>query len=302
MIAALALVLTALGCSNNSNKENSGNQTPPAAEQNQNQNQPGEENSAEDQDQEAQEPQEIKGEPVKATGQYGGQIDSSTVEVIVDGEAKAFRLENIDTSALEALRAKDPVQLEYYELTIKSGDTETKQLMLTSITKSGTAAPAERAKEMTIEFTLEGMKESRKAVLADSSLGYYLYTMENFKLASEEPNRDLLYFTNDDEYSVRIEPIAAKDLNAQELRQNAEDELKELGTVNEMKGEQIFDPFFRNAEFFLHASDSKLSKNIVLIKMEGTYFKLTFNLKNGEAAEGVTPSFYAMLKTIKPMP
>lgn len=150
-----------------------------------------------------------------------------------------------------------------------------------------------------IELTLEGNQEKRTGTLAESDQGYYLYVLSNYKLTSEEPGSDQLYWENDDTFAARIE-LLPSDASTDDLQQNARTELKEIGAITEMKDEDIFEPFFRKAEFFLHAGNDSLSKNIVLIKIDGKLFKITMSLPNSEPAEGAAPSFWAMLATIQP--
>jgi hypothetical protein len=149
-----------------------------------------------------------------------------------------------------------------------------------------------------IELEIEGFKETRVGTLVHGSLGYYLYTLPNFKLVSEEPNRDLLFFTNDPEFFVRIEGL---DPNADPsfLRENAEKELALVGDVVEKKGQEIAEEFFPSSIFFLHASNPQHSKNIIVVSVDGKMFKFTMSMPNKEAAEGVTPAFFSMLKTKK---
>lgn len=87
--------------------------------------------------------------------------------------------------------------------------------------------------------------------------------------------------------------------NIEQLKENARVELRILGTPNELTGEEIFDTFFRQSKFFLQASDPTLSKNIIVIEIDGALFKFTISIPNVEAAEGIAPSLYAMLKTIE---
>lgn len=148
-----------------------------------------------------------------------------------------------------------------------------------------------------IPVTVEGTTEYRQARLQRSEQGYYIYVLNNFEFTGEEPRSDLLYFAFDDRFDVRIERISP-DANIEQLRENALTELRLIGTPHEMKGEEIFDPFFRNARFFLHASSTTVSKNIIVMEIDGSLFRFTMNLPHTEAAEGVVPSLYAMLKTI----
>ncbi|KNY28817.1 LysM peptidoglycan-binding domain-containing protein [Pseudobacteroides cellulosolvens] len=148
-----------------------------------------------------------------------------------------------------------------------------------------------------IPVFVEGQTEYREARLYRSYQGYYIYILNNFTFTGEEPGRDLVFSNYDSGFDVRIEMLP---LNADTnmIRTNSMLELQYVGTPVEMKGEEIFDPFFRNAVFFLHASSNTLSKNIILIRIGNYLFRFTVSIPNTEAAEGLGPSLYAMLKTI----
>lgn len=148
-----------------------------------------------------------------------------------------------------------------------------------------------------IPVIVEGQTEYRQAKLQRSEQGYYIYVLDRFQFTAEEPGRDLLFSTFDDRFFVRIERLPTN-ANIEDLRENALAELRLIGTPLEMKGEEIFDPFFRSARFFLHASNPTVSKNIILMEIDGSLFRFTMHLPNAEAAEGIIPSFYAMMKTI----
>lgn len=148
-----------------------------------------------------------------------------------------------------------------------------------------------------IPVVVEGEIEYREARLQKSVQGYNIYVLNNFKFTGEEPGIDQIYSTFDDRFFVRIEKLTAN-ANVTKLKENAVTALREVGTPRELRNEQIFDPFFRSAEFFLHASNPRFSKNIILLNIGGSLFRFTMNMPNAEAAEGIIPSFYAMLRTI----
>lgn len=156
---------------------------------------------------------------------------------------------------------------------------------------------AARPAKKKIEVHVEGMTEYREATLKRSSQGYSLYVLDNFTFTGEEPGIDQLFFNYDSRYFVRIQ-LLPKDVNISELKKNAMEELKLVGTPDELVGEEIYDPFFRNAEFYLRASNASLSKDIIFMEIEGKLFRFNMNIPAGEASEGVVPSFLAMLKTI----
>ena len=168
------------------------------------------------------------------------------------------------------------------------------------------AEPADQTKDgqpaetIQVELVVEGNVESRTGTLVISDNGYYLYTLPQFKFTPEEPNMDQVYMDNFEGFNMRIQTLGAEPDLDQE-RDNAELELAMLGEVIEMKGEEIGEPALRDSLFYLHSSDSTLSKYIILREIDGHYFKVTVNMPNSEAQEGAGPSFPAMIKTIQPL-
>lgn len=166
-------------------------------------------------------------------------------------------------------------------------------------------APAEMSGEppaptIDIELELEGMKETRKGTLAESDNGYYLYTLPQFKFTPEEPGTDQVYMDKFEDYHMRIQMLG-DDANLDEVRASAEEELKSLsGSVIERKGDEIYDPFLREAKLFLHSSTNELTKDIIVLEIDGKLFKFTVNMPNGDATEGAEPGFWAMIKTVHP--
>lgn len=157
--------------------------------------------------------------------------------------------------------------------------------------------PAARPQRKQIEVEIEGMKEYREASLKRSDQGYSIYVLDNFTFTGEEPGIDQIFFNYDDRYFVRIQLLpASADVDA--LRTSALDELRLVGTPEELTGAEIYDPFFREAEFYLRASSPSFSKEIILMEIAGRLFRFSLNIPAGEASEGVVPSFLAMLKTV----
>lgn len=155
----------------------------------------------------------------------------------------------------------------------------------------------ERPPRKRIPVNVEGTTEYREAALEKSEQGYSIYVLENFTFTGEEPLIDQIYFNYDPRYFVRISMLPENaDLGV--LRQNALEELKLVGAPEELKGVQIYEPFFRNAAFYLRASSPTFSKEIIVMEIAGELFRFNMNIPAGEASEGVVPSFLAMLKTV----
>jgi hypothetical protein len=149
-----------------------------------------------------------------------------------------------------------------------------------------------------LEITLEGMTEKVPAKLMKSDQGYAFYLMDGFEYTPEEPGVDMVFHKNFPDYYMRIEKLPS-DFNIDDLKANAEEVLKLVGDVVPMEGEQIGDAFIReNAKFFYHASSSELSRNIIVLELNGSLMRLTLNFPNSEASEGVSPRFFPMIDSL----
>lgn len=157
--------------------------------------------------------------------------------------------------------------------------------------------PTGRPPRRRIEVEIEGMKEYRDATLQRSDQGYSIYVLDNFTFTGEEPGIDQIFFNYDDRYFSRIQLLPGNtDINT--LRASALEELRLVGTPDELTGTEIYDPFFRGAEFYLRSSSPSFSKEIIVMEIAGELFRFSLNIPAGEASEGVVPSFLAMLKTV----
>ena len=148
-----------------------------------------------------------------------------------------------------------------------------------------------------LEVLVEGEPMVVPAALVASEQGYAFYLMEGFEFAMEEPGKDMIFHADFPEYYARVEMLPA-DADVEALKASSIERLKTVGDAIEMTGEEVH-PSVRGREaFFLHASTSELSQNVVLLKGNGAYFLVTLNFPNGEAAEGVSPRFFPMLNSI----
>lgn len=151
---------------------------------------------------------------------------------------------------------------------------------------------------LALEVSVEGEVEAREAALARSPQGYAIYVLPQVEFTPEEPGRDVVFARVDDRFFVRIErldptaPLLA-------MRADAELELSALGPVEVVTGSALQDPFFQSADFFLQASSPELTKLIVVLPIEGVRYRFSLHLPLAEAAEGIVPSFWAMLRSIR---
>jgi hypothetical protein len=149
-----------------------------------------------------------------------------------------------------------------------------------------------------LEVKVEGETELREARLFVSPQGYAIYVLPQIVMTPEEPYSDQAFARVDAEFFVRIERLdPARSLTA--LRNNAHLALRDIGRAHKLKGDAIFDPLFRNADIFMHASNPQVSVNIIVIDLDGSRFRFMMHIPNREAAEGIVPSFWAMLRSIR---
>lgn len=177
-------------------------------------------------------------------------------------------------------------------------------------TPGETAPVKEQAskKELTkkIEVFVEGEKEMREATLSESTaLGFQLYVLKGFSLESEEPGKDILISKYDGDFFARIEKLDEQ-TNISEYKNQQKAGFGQLGTVTELNPKELFHPVFQDAKVYLltetgNLKDSSTKTNIVYLIKEfnGKLFAITLHMPLKEAAEGITPSLWAMLATLE---
>ncbi|WP_078410596.1 hypothetical protein [Priestia abyssalis] len=58
-------------------------------------------------------------------------------------------------------------------------------------------------------------------------------------------------------------------------------------------------PFYRDAAFFLHGSNSQTQTNIIVKEINGKWVKFTIHYLNKEESEGIVPMMIDILYTAK---
>ncbi len=156
---------------------------------------------------------------------------------------------------------------------------------------------SELPKTKEIPVTIGGVTENLKATLKRSPQDYYIYVLDNYKFTPEEPGKDQLYSTIDDSFFVRIEKLP-DDVDIDDLKANALTELRDIATPIEISGRNIAIPFFRDSKFFLYATNAEVTKNIVVMEIDGALFRFNMHFPSVEDTGEIVPGFYAMLQTI----
>ncbi|HZG56520.1 MAG TPA: hypothetical protein VEZ38_08495, partial [Paenibacillus sp.] len=145
---------------------------------------------------------------------------------------------------------------------------------------------------------VEGETMNVPASLTRSELGYAFYLLEGFEFTPEEPGKDMVFHKEFGEFFLRIEPLGA-DTDVAELRKSAEEGLRAVGDRVEDTKDAFFDEDIRSkSEFILHAGNASGSVTVIALRVDDRLFRLTLNFPLSEAAEGISPRFYPMIRTI----
>jgi hypothetical protein len=150
-----------------------------------------------------------------------------------------------------------------------------------------------RIMEQNIAYTVNGEQKEETAFLKyNDNQNYSMYVLPEYELSAEEPNKDVLMWTEDDSVFMRIELLPA-DAEWALVEENSKAQLAAVGP--EVKEAQTpEDPFFNNA----WAMETKSGSDIVttyLIKNEEQPLKVTLFTKEDADHRN---AFLEMTKTI----
>jgi LysM repeat protein len=180
---------------------------------------------------------------------------------------------------------------DYKLITIKKGDT------LYSLAKKykTTVANLKKMNNLKSDKIISGKK--LKVPNAATSGKLSLKLQKGFALEQEEPGKSILLYQKNTTYFARIEVLDSK-ANMNLVKKEATEYLKSTGKVQVMNPNQAH-PFYKGAVFYLHASNSKVSQNLVVKKIDGKLVKFTIHFENKEESEGITPYMIDILSTAK---
>lgn len=150
-----------------------------------------------------------------------------------------------------------------------------------------------RVMEQNIAYAVDGEQKEQTAFLKhNDNQNYSMYVLPEYELSAEEPNKDVLMWSEDDSVFMRIELIP-NDAEWSLVEENSKAQLAAVGA--EVKEAQTpEDPFFNNA----WAMETKNESDIVttyLIKNDEQPLKLTLFTKEGADHRS---AFLEMAKTI----
>ncbi|MFC0271725.1 LysM peptidoglycan-binding domain-containing protein [Metabacillus herbersteinensis] len=120
---------------------------------------------------------------------------------------------------------------------------------------------------------------------------------DGFTFDAEEPRKFIVQYKQDGSYFSRIE-VLDSNANLIDVKENSIASLKG-NKITEHQLNNINYPFYKDAKFFLHGSNSKTQTNIVVKELDGKLIRFTIHYLNKEESEGITPHMIDILHTTK---
>lgn len=144
--------------------------------------------------------------------------------------------------------------------------------------------------------------EGKYITSEDGSFDIKLY--DSFKLYYEESFKHLLVYEYDEQYFARIETLG-KDIDVDGFRDSIIENYKAMGEVVELNTSDHPTKLIRESDFAVKikqdiSNESITSITIAIVKMEGTYFKISIFIPEGQSSEIMEKQMMEMMLTITP--
>lgn len=149
-----------------------------------------------------------------------------------------------------------------------------------------------------LEVIVEGQRELREATLFESPQGYAIYVLPQLTMTPEEPCCDIAWARADDGFFMRIERIDP-DQDLAVLRENMALALSAIGEAEAMPADQIGAEPLRAAELAMQARGDGISGYMLVARIDGGRYRITLHMPHREALEGIAPSMWAMLSSLR---
>ncbi|UOE56933.1 hypothetical protein LIT38_08305 [Bacillus sp. CMF12] len=150
-----------------------------------------------------------------------------------------------------------------------------------------------RILEQNMTYTIEGEEKEETAFLKHSdNQNYSIYVLPAYELTAEEPNKDVLYLSENDQVFMRIE-LLPNDADWNMIEENTKAQLEAV-SENVQTSEAPSDNFYKDATV-MKAEGNGEKVSAYLVKNEDLSLKLT--LFNKEEADH-EDAFLQMAKTI----
>jgi hypothetical protein len=153
-----------------------------------------------------------------------------------------------------------------------------------------------------IEVEIEGMKEQRPAELMNSSTnGYHFYMLDRYNFEKENETTGRIAFANEPTLYATIEKLDSS-ADIESLKESSMKRAEEqTGKASDVPATDIYFSYFHDAKFFVKGISEEYDVVMYLVKeVEGELFYFSLNIPSKAEMEGVEPSLWAMLETVKP--
>lgn len=152
-----------------------------------------------------------------------------------------------------------------------------------------------------IEIEIEGMKEQRPAELQQSSNGYHFYMLDLYNFEKENETTGKVSFANEPSLYATVERLV-ESADIDSLKEASMKQAEEqTGNAKELAATDIYFPYFHDAKFFVKGTSAEYDVVMYLVKeVDGELFYFSLNIPSKAEMEGVEPSLWAMLETVKP--
>lgn len=149
-----------------------------------------------------------------------------------------------------------------------------------------------------LPVTVEGQTELREATLFESPQGYALHVLPQFTMTPEEPCCDIAWARVDDGFFMRVERISA-DQELEGIRDNMVLGLSAVGDAEPAPPHALGADPIGETELFMRARGDGVTSYMLVARIDGGRYRVTFHLPHREALEGIAPSMWAMLGSLR---
>lgn len=147
---------------------------------------------------------------------------------------------------------------------------------------------SEMEQEKSLSYQVNGETMEEKS----DNQNYSMYVLPSYELTAEEPNKDVLYLTDNDQVFMRIE-LLPEDTDWEMAEENAKSQLTAVSS--EVQSAEASDDEFLQDAIIYEAASEEDKAAVYLIKNGGQPLKLSIYTKNDADH---TDAFIQMAKTI----
>jgi len=232
------------------------------------------------------------------TGVYVGKFGKEYIDLQLEKVKKMYYIPDEFKEKVATFKPNDTIVIQYKLdkgaiMQISSIEKSDKKLDVPQSNEANPQAKVEKKEnnETTIPVFMNGNTEKQKATKVNSGEGYNIYVLDGFEF-----KQNALLSKTEGDASVLIEELDY-DAPIKPERWNASSQLKQTGSLKELKNSKIYHPNFRNAEFVFTAHNELLTKIIVVKRYDKHLMKYTIVFPNDNIE--TEANFWSMINSIE---